>query len=110
MGMLLASFIFLSAFETIQGDMSNKNIWMLYFSSPKDNSLDFIIENNSQNKIFHWQILLDKIVVTEGDSSVSLGDKKTITVPNDDIDLSNRKITIVVSDVNNNKKEIYKHF
>lgn len=110
MGMLLASFVFLSIIEVKQADIDNKNIWMLYFSNPKDESLDFIVENHSRNKIFHWQILLDKIVVTEGDSAVSSGDKKTITVPKDNIDLSNKKITITVSDINNNRKEVYKHF
>lgn len=108
-GMLLISFIFLSVIEKKQSDINGKNIWTLYFSDPKDDSLDFTIENHSQNKVFHWQILLNKIVVTEGDSTVALGDVKTITVPKDDIDLSNKKITILATDINNNKKEIYKN-
>jgi hypothetical protein len=107
---LLSSFVFLSAIEIRQSNINNKNIWMLYFSDPKSGSLDFSLENHSQNKLFHWQILLDKIVVTEGDSTVALGDIKTISVPKDNIDLSNKKITISVTDVNNNKKEIYKNF
>lgn len=108
--MTLVSFVFLSVVEKKQSNVNSKNIWTLYFPDPKSGSLDFTIENHSQNKVFHWQILLDKIVVTEGDSTVSLGDTKTIPVPKDGIDLSNKKITISVIDVNNNKKEIYKNF
>ena len=106
---LLLSFVFLSVIEIKQSNINAKNIWTLYFSEPKNESLDFTIENHSQNKVFHWQILLDKIVVTEGDSTVALGDIKTIPIPKDDIDLSNKKITISVTDINNNKKEIYKN-
>ena len=109
LGMILASFVFLSVVEIKQSNINNKNIWTLYFSDPKDGSLDFTIENHSRNKVFHWQILLDKTMVTEGDSTVSLGDTKTIPVPTDDVDLSNKKITISVIDNNSNKKEIYKN-
>ena len=108
--MLLLSFVFLSVVEKKQSDINNKNIWTLYFSDPKSGSLDFTIENHSQNKVFHWQILLDKTMVTEGDSTVLLGDIKTIPVPKDGIDLSNKKITISVTDINSNKKEVYKNF
>lgn len=107
---LLLSFVFLSVVEIKQSDINSKNIWTLYFSNPKSSSLDFAIENHSQNKVFHWQILLDKILVIEGDSTVLLNDTKTITVPKDNLDLSNKKITISVTDNNSNKKEIYKNF
>ena len=107
---LVISFVFLSVVEMKQSNINSKNIWMLYFSDPKGSSLDFTIENHSPNKIFHWQILLDKTLITEGDSIVSLSDIKTIYVPKDGIDLSNKKITISVSDSSNNKKEIYKNF
>ena len=107
---LFISFVFLSIVEMKQSDINSKNIWTLYFSNPKSSSLDFTIENHSQNKVFHWQILLDKILVIEGDSAVSLNDTKTITVPKDNLDLSNKKITISVTDGNNNKKEVYKNF
>jgi hypothetical protein len=106
---LFVSFVFLSVVEMKKGDINSKNIWMLYFSDPKSSSLDFTIENHTQNKNFHWQILLDKTVTTEGDSTISLGNTKTIAVPKDNIDLSNKKITISVTDSNNNKKEIYKN-
>ena len=108
LGMLLLSFVFLSVLETKQSNINSKNIWMLYFSDPKSSSLDFTIENHSQNKTFHWQILLDKTMVTEGDSTILLGSIKTLPVPTDSIDLSNKKITISVTDSNSNKKEIYK--
>ena len=107
---LFVSFVFLSFVEMKQSNINSKNIWMIYFPDPKSSSLDFTIENHSQNKVFHWQILLDKIVATEGDSTIQLGNTKTISVPKDNIDLSNKKITISVTDSNSNKKEIYKSF
>ena len=110
LGTILISFVFLSAIEMKQANINSNNIWTLYFPDPKSGSLDFTIENHSQNKIFHWQILLDKMVVTEGDSTVSLDNTKTIPVPKDGIDLSNKKITISVTDINSNKKEVYKNF
>jgi hypothetical protein len=109
-GMLLVGFIFLSLTELKQADINSKNIWFLYFTDPKSDSLDFTIENHSKNENFHWQILIDKTVAVENNSVVSSGDKKTLSVPKDNVDLSNKKVTISVTDGSNNTKEIYKNF
>lgn len=109
LGMLLISFIFLSAFETKQADINKQNIWFVYFTDPKNDSLDFSIENHSQNEFFHWQIMADKKLVVENDASVLPGETKTITIPKDNIDLSKRKLSIIVI-AGDNKKEIYKNF
>lgn len=107
---LLTSFVFLSFVEKKQANMNNQNIWMLYFIDPKSHSLDFAIENHSQTNTFHWQISLDKKIVTESDSIIAPGETKTITIPTDEkVNLSDKKITISVT-ADNFKKEIYKNF
>ena len=96
-----------SKFETLD---FGKNWWAIYFVNPKDNNLNFVIENHSNKTNFHWIVLADKEKVTEGDSQVK----------NDSIlefnswnfqELNSRKfekITIEVS-TDEEKKEIYKN-
>lgn len=106
---LLASFVFLSAIESRNTNLDNNNVWILYFADPKSDSLDFMIENHSKNSDFRYEILIDKKVVIDSNLSVPLGETKTVPVPKDNLDLSNRKITISVT-AGDNKKEIYKNF
>lgn len=100
------SFIFLSIVERKQADINNQNIWMVYFSDPKSSSLDFQIENHSSNPAFHWQVMIDKAVINEGDTSVNTGEIKKIPISMDSTE--NKKIIISVTDNKNGKKEIYK--
>lgn len=104
---LLISFVTLSLIERNQADINTKNVWMLYFENPKDNSLNFVIENHSNSDNFHWKILSDKDVVKESDAIVANGSIKTI--PLSITDTQNKKMTISVTS-NNNTKEIYKSF
>src|SRR6266702_4571803 len=92
---LLASFIFLSVIEKKQADINTKNIWSLYFENPKDNSLNFTVENHSNKTNFHWQILSDKTVADQGDLIIQLGTTKTVQIPA--FDTANKKITIAVT-------------
>jgi|GEM_PF-1329899 len=110
LGMMLPSFMFLSAVESKNTNLNNNNVWMLYFTDPKSDSLDFMIENHSKNSDFRYEILIDKKVVIDSKLSVPLGETKTVPIPKETLDLSNRKITITVADGNSNKKEIYKSF
>ena len=103
--MLLASFVFLSVIESGQADLNNKNIWFVYFADPKNSSLDFAIENHSENSNFHWEIFVNKIKVQESDVTISKGETKTIPVSAKDI--QGKKITIAVT--GDNKKEVYKN-
>ncbi len=107
--MMLLSFVFLSAVESRNTNLNNNNVWMLYFADPKSDSLDFVIENHSQSTAFGYEILIDKKVVIDSNLSVSLDEIKTVPIPKDNLDLSNRKITITVT-AGDNKKEIYKNF
>lgn len=105
--MLFVSFIFLSFTEKKQADINTKNVWTLYFETPKNNSLNFNIENHSTNTNFHWEILSEKSVNNQGDVTLKLGETKTIPVAL--ADTANKKITIVVT-AGEAKKEIYKSF
>src|SRR6185369_14548328 len=104
---LFLSFIFLSLVEKKQSDMNAANVWTIYFENPKDNSLDFGIENHSTDTNFHWQVLSDKAVAKQGDIVIKTGETKK--VPAALSDALNKKITISVAS-GNNKKEIYKNF
>ncbi|HBI33665.1 MAG TPA: hypothetical protein DEA43_03540 [Candidatus Moranbacteria bacterium] len=102
---LLTSFVFLSVIEKKQADINTKNVWMIYFENPKDKSLNFTIENHSLSTNFHWEILADKDSVTQGNSVIANGAKKTIPVSSDGI--TNKKITVIITS-DGNTKEIYK--
>lgn len=103
---LLASFIFLSITERRQSNINTKNVWMIYFENPKDNSLNFTIENHSTETNFHWQILTDKSVTNQGDAVIKIGETKKIAVSPTNI--TDKKISIIVT-AGENKKEIYKN-
>ena len=102
---LLASFIFLSVMEKKQADLNTKNVWMAYFDNPKDNTLNFTIENHSDKNSFHWEILKDKNKIQEGNASIANGSSNDIKLSLND--LQNNKITIRVTN-NDNFKDIYK--
>lgn len=104
---LLTSFVFLSWTQKRQADINTKNLWMLYFQNPKDNSVDFSIENHSQNSKFHWQIFADASLLKEGDIIISQGIIQTVPVQIIEEKKLRKKINIIVS-TNNEKKEIYK--
>jgi hypothetical protein len=105
---IVISFSFLAYAQTKQQDPNyGKAWWSLYFSTPKDNDLSFYIENHSGQENFHWEITLEKSVVTKGDSVVPLGEKKLIPVKNEGLD--GKRVSIKVT-AGKTSKEIYKDF
>ncbi len=105
--MFLFSAIWLSHISQKQMDPDyQKNWWTLSFDDPKDNSVNFVIANHSSQKTFHWKIMINKKTIKEGDLEVETG--KTRTVPVSSANIKDSKITISVTDQENNKKEIYK--
>jgi hypothetical protein len=103
---LIISFFYLAYVEKKQADLNNKNFWVLYFSDPKSDNLDFVIENHSHNTNFHWEVLADENKINSGDITIVKGStwKSNFQVA----DINNKKITIsVLSD--NEKKELYKY-
>jgi cell division protein YceG involved in septum cleavage len=102
---ILISFVFLSVIEKQQADINSKNVWMIYFENPKNDSLNFSIENHSQKNDFHWTVSVDKNKIQQGDTSIENG--KTKLMPITLSDTKNKKVTVTVTD-GNNIKEIYK--
>lgn len=84
-----------------------KNWWAVYFSDPKSNSLNFTIENHSDNNNFKFKILSDKEKIKEDEINIKKGDIYPVDVNLEDI-YKNKKITVQV--INGNEtKEIYKN-
>lgn len=99
------SFLYLACTETSQQSSQPQNWWVVYFENPKDNSLDFVIENNSNEKNFHWEILEENNKLAEGKIEIAKGEKKSIPVNN----FKKNKITIKVL-AGQETREIYKIF
>ena len=103
---LLFSLGFLAYTETQQQSPTNQNWWVVYFLNPKDESLDFIIENNSDETGFHYEISGGENNLEEADVEIAKGTKKEIFL-NENI--ASEKIIIRVS-AGSEKREIYKNF
>jgi hypothetical protein len=86
----------------------NKNFWTLSFSNPKNDDLNFVIENHSDRTDFHWEVLKDKEKLKEGDIKIEKG-KNAQVQPSSAEPQSSSKITIRVSS-GDQRKEIYKNF
>jgi hypothetical protein len=85
----------------------NSDWWALHFADPKDQSLNFTIENHSLKNNFHWEI-------TDGTKNIEIGDVEIFksqkkNIPIDIQNVSDKKIIIRVSTDNNEVKEIYKN-
>jgi len=103
---LVSSFLFLAWNETQQQSPTSQNWWVVYFSNPKDESLDFIIENNSNETGFHYEISDGENSPEKADVEIAKGAKKEIFL-NENI--ASEKIIIRVS-AGSEKREIYKNF
>lgn len=101
---LVASFLYLAYIE--QGRRGEENFWVLYFADPKSDNFNFVIENHSDKNNFHWEVLADKNKINEGNIVVSKGTKENVNLSGSGEE--NKKITIIVSD-GENEKEIYKN-
>ncbi len=103
------SFSFLAYTEEKNKNINAQNIWFLYFNSPKDQSLNFSIENHTDNTKFHWEILADKNKTREGTLTVKKGAIEKIN-PLGISDTANKKMLVRVTAGDNSVKEIYKKF
>jgi len=106
---LLLSSIWLSYNETRQADLNyQKNWWVVYFENPSGSSLNFTIENHSKETAFNYKIMGNKNILEEKNISIKNNRQQKINIdPVAFENISERKITIIITD-GNNKKEIYK--
>jgi len=85
-----------------------KSWWTLYFANPKSENLSFVIENHSSQNNFHWEILTEKVQLSQGDVNVELGEEKTINIQSPQ-SVIGKKIIVKIS-TPKGSKEIYKNF
>ncbi len=103
------SFSFLAYTEEKNKNIDTQNIWFLYFNNPKDQSLNFSIENHTDNTKFHWEILANKNKIQEGMTAIKKGAIGKIS-PTGISDIANKKMLVRVTAGDNSTKEIYKNF
>ena len=87
---------------------TDKNWWAIYFSDPKPENLDFVIENHSDTDHFRWIILEGRSPVKDDQITILKGEKQEI---NFDMPQNSqmKKYTVEVYQ-GEEKKEIYKNF
>lgn len=103
---LVSSFLFLAWNETQQQSPNSQNWWVVYFSNPKDESLNFVIENNSDETGFHYKISDKENGLEEADVEIAKDAKKEIFLNKN---IASEKIIIQVS-AGSERREIYKNF
>ena len=109
---LFISFFYLAYVEKKQADLNyQKNWWVLSFDNPKDNTLNFSIENHSNKTNFHWEVMADGNILKEGDLVIIKGGKELRSEASElsSLSLENKKISVKVS-ADGEMKEIYKNF
>jgi len=99
---LLASFVFLSCTERQQHQLNDG--WFLYFENPKDNSLNFTIENYTDNPEFEWKLSADNDLIKSEKINIKSKEKKAIEIGENDL---KGKVKIEVKQ-EGNEKQIYK--
>lgn len=102
----LTSALFLAYTENKQSDENfQKDWWVLSFNNPKNDDLNFTIENHSQKTSFHWELISGMDTISGGDAKIAKGSTWTSNVQVENL---TGKIIIRVSD-GSDKKEIYKN-
>lgn len=80
--------------------------WSIYFANAKDQSLNFTIENHTDQTDFLWQVLVNKNITQEGDEQVAKGETKDVIIENN---TSEQKKVIINVFSGEEKREIYKN-
>lgn len=102
--LLITSFSFLAYTENNQHTMNDK--WFIYFENPQDNSLNFIIENTSDENSFLWSVSADSKELKNGEIEVLKNTYKTVRIERIP---SGNNFTVQITQ-NEESKEIYKNF
>jgi len=111
LALLLIGFSILFIIEARNHNYDYKKDWVaVYFENPRDNSLDFAIENHEGEKItYDYKILVNDDKTAESEVEIEKGVKQKIS-PTLDINISNGTKNIMII-VNNKDTEfkIYKN-
>ena len=79
----------------------------MYFSSAKDSSANFVIENNGDAKVFNWRAMVGKKEISRGIANLKQDEKKDFIL--DDPRLKDGKIIIEVYSGDEETRKIYKN-
>jgi hypothetical protein len=108
---IFLSSIFLFHEEQKKINSTNENgWWSVYFENPKSQDLNFVIKNNGEAKKFRWKAIAKKDkdeTLKEADVYVPAGEISYISFSISDT-RKGEKVSLEVSDENDEKKEIYK--
>jgi hypothetical protein len=102
---LCSGYLFWVSDQGLKSD-DGKDWWALYFENPKNDSLNFVIENYSSSSDFHWTVSENNQKISEGDAKVKSGETRNIQPQTENL---TGKISVTVSN-GKEKKEIYKNF
>lgn len=107
LSLFVASTFFLFSRNVSELDPDNgKSWWTLSFTSLENpRSLDFIVENFSDNTRFEYEVVADKETLAKDSFELNRGEKKTVT-PNITARPDTRTSIIVTT--RKEKKEIYR--
>lgn len=92
--------------EKYYKNSSDKNWWAVYFENPKDDNLNFIIENNTASGNFRWELWSGDNKIKEGVELINKGNEKTVEIKS----AGGKEKSDIKVFLNNEKKEIYKNF
>jgi hypothetical protein len=108
--MLIISFSVLYVVEAKNHDFDYQKSWnVIYFENPRDDSLDFVIENHEGEKMeYSYQILVDDKQIAEDKVEIEKGAKQEILPVLEMEKNVSAKITVAVS-VKDLKYRIYKN-
>lgn len=96
---LIVSFSILFVIEAKNHDPDYKKSWsVVYFENPRDNSLDFVIENHQGEKIkYDYKVLVNDKKEIAGEIEVEKGAKQEISPILSDEKLEQGKVMIIIS-------------
>lgn len=87
---------------------AGKNWWVLNFTDPSSDNLNFTIENHSNQSAFHWKVSENNQTLKEGDMTIKKGVSQNVA-PDGDYTGGKFVIDVTAGTDKNNKKEIYKN-
>lgn len=107
--LLIASSAFLFCAEKYYKTTAENDWWAAYFEDPKNNNLDFVIENKKSPMNFQWELWLDNNKIKEGKENVAKDEKKNVEMANK-IPTNYKGRVILKISSGEGKREIYKNF